>query len=207
MIKIIIIDDEPLARSIIKEYLQNFNNIEIAQECADGFEAIKAIQTHKPDLIFLDIQMPKVTGFELLEILENPPAIIFTTAYDEYAIKAFETNAIDYLLKPIGEERFAKAIEKFVASNNGGASSIATQIVLANNIKQPEESERVVVKNGNSIRIIPTHEIIYIEAYDDYVKIYTNETMYLKKKTLSHYENTLNTKDFLRVHRSYIVQL
>src|SRR5215471_15281929 len=115
MIKAIIIDDEPLARSIVKEYLQSFPEIELLQECNDGFEGIKAIMQHEPDLIFLDIQMPKINGFEMLELVENPPAVIFTTAFDEYAIKAFEAHAIDYLLKPFSKERFDKALQKYLS--------------------------------------------------------------------------------------------
>src|SRR5438309_2942842 len=112
--KAIIIDDEPLARSIVKEYLQSYTNIEVVQECNDGFEGHKAIQKHQPQLIFLDIQMPKINGFEMLELVEEPPAVIFTTAFDEYAIRAFESHAVDYLLKPFSNERFDKAVRKWV---------------------------------------------------------------------------------------------
>src|SRR3954466_8529213 len=113
MKKIIIIDDEALARSMVTEYLQDHPGLEVVQECSDGFEGVKAIMQHQPDLLFLDIQMPKINGFEMLELVEQPPAVIFTTAFDEYAIKAFETYAVDYLLKPFGKERFIKAIEKY----------------------------------------------------------------------------------------------
>src|SRR6201988_1593904 len=106
---VIIIDDEPLARSIVKEYLQSYNEMKIVAECSDGFDGLKAIQQYEPDLIFLDIQMPKINGFEMLELVENPPAVIFTPAFDEYAIKAFEHHAVDYLLKPFSQERFNKA--------------------------------------------------------------------------------------------------
>src|SRR6476659_6289125 len=114
MKKIILIDDEPLARSMVKEYLQQHPNLELVQECNDGFEGLKAIMQHKPDLLFLDIQMPKINGFEMLELIEEPPAVIFTTAFDEYAIKAFESHAVDYLLKPFSKERFDKAVTKFL---------------------------------------------------------------------------------------------
>src|SRR5882762_7137002 len=116
MKRVLIIDDEPLARMVVLEYLQNFKDeIEVLQECNDGFEGLKAIQQHQPDLIFLDVQMPKINGFEMLELVENPPSVIFTTAFDEYAIKAFETHAIDYLLKPFSKDRFKKAVEKFLS--------------------------------------------------------------------------------------------
>lgn len=205
MIKTILIDDEPLARSIVLEYLQSYAEVEVLQACNDGFEGVKAIAQHKPDLIFLDIQMPKINGFEMLELIENPPAVIFTTAFDEYAIKAFEAHAIDYLLKPFSKERFDKAMQKWLTSNKGGTGKIRQPLPEA--IRQPEERNRIVVKEGGNIRIIPVHEILYVEAYDDYVKIFTTKEMFLKKKTMSFYESSLDTAQFVRVHRSYILQL
>lgn len=205
MIKVILIDDEPLARSITREYLQPHTEFEIIQECNDGFEGVKAITTHKPDLIFLDIQMPKINGFEMLELLEQPPAVIFTTAFDEYAMKAFEAHAIDYLLKPFSKDRFDKALQKW--SQQRSTSEKSPQVILQEEIRQPEERNRIVVKEGGNIRIIPVHEIQYIEAYDDYVKIYTQKEMFLKKKTMSFYEQSLDANQFVRVHRSYIIQL
>jgi len=207
MIKAVLIDDEPLARSIVSEYLQAFPEITIAQECNDGFEGIKAITQHKPDLIFLDIQMPKINGFEMLELIEQPPAVIFTTAFDEYAIKAFESRAIDYLLKPFSKERFEKAIKKWFEQRNKADQKTTTQTLLTEEIRQPEERNRIVVREGSNIRIVPVHEVQYIEAYDDYVKIYTQKEMFLKKKTMSFYENSLDASQFVRVHRSYIINL
>ena len=209
MIKALIIDDEPLARSIIVEYLQGHKNIEVVQQCGDGFEGVKAIMQHKPDLIFLDIQMPKITGFEMLELVDEPPSVIFTTAFDEFAIKAFETNAIDYLLKPFDKTRFDKAIEKWFAqySNSFHSPIKGFEEPAINFEANPEERNRVVVKTNQGIRIIPVSEIMYFEAYDDYVKIHTKEGVYLKKKTLSHYETTLGVKDFIRGHRSFIIAL
>jgi two-component system, LytTR family, response regulator len=207
MIKAILIDDEPLARSIVTEYLQAFPQISIAQECNDGFEGVKAIAQHKPDLIFLDIQMPKINGFEMLELIEQPPSVIFTTAFDEYAIKAFESRAIDYLLKPFSKERFIKAIEKWLQQHNQTEVRGNTQTLLTEEVRQPEERNRIVVKEGSNIRIIPVHEIQYIEAYDDYVKIFTQKEMFLKKKTMSFYEQSLDPAQFVRVHRSYIIHL
>lgn len=207
MIKAILIDDEPLARSIVTEYLQAFPEITIAQECNDGFEGVKAIAQHKPDLIFLDIQMPKINGFEMLELIEQPPAVIFTTAFDEYAIKAFESRAIDYLLKPFSKERFEKAIHKWLQQRGQTETHANTQTLLTEEVRQPEERNRIVVKEGSNIRIIPVHEIHYIEAYDDYVKIFTQKEMFLKKKTMSFYERSLDPAQFVRVHRSYIIHL
>lgn len=207
MIKTILIDDEPLARSIIKEYLQGYSEIEIVQECKDGFEGVKAIMQHHPDLIFLDIQMPKINGFEMLELVEPAPAVIFTTAFDEYAIKAFETHAIDYLLKPFSKERFDKAMQKWMLQNSAVKTEAATNELLNTPAKQPDEQNRVVVKYGSNIRIIPTQDIYYIEAYDDYVKIFTKDDYYLKKKTMNYFEQALSATEFLRTHRSYIVNM
>lgn len=206
MNKIVIIDDEPLARLIVTEYLQNAKDMEIVAECNDGFEGIKAIAQHQPSLIFLDIQMPKINGFEMLELLPNAPAVIFTTAFDEYAIKAFEANAIDYLLKPFSKERFDQAIEKW---NNKQAAENKQQLqqFIENTVKQPEERSRIVVKKGADIRIIPVEEVYFIEAYDDYVKIFLKEGYYLKKKTMNYYEQVLDETNFVRVHRSFIINL
>src|SRR6188768_608940 len=207
MIKVVLIDDEPLARSITREYLQAHTHIEVVQECNDGFEGIKAIAQYKPDLIFLDIQMPKINGFEMLELLEQPPAVIFTTAFDEYAMKAFEAHAIDYLLKPYSKERFDKALQKWSQQRGQPDEKNNPQVLLNEEVRQPEERNRVVVKEGGNIRIIPVHEIQYIEAYDDYVKIFTQKEMFLKKKTMNFYEQSLDASQFVRVHRSYMINL
>ena len=199
--KTIIIDDEPLARSIVREYLQSYSDIEVIAECSDGFEGMKAIQQHKPDLIFLDIQMPKINGFEMLELFDEPPAVIFTTAFDEFAIKAFESNAIDYLLKPFNKERFDKAIQKFLQQS----TTQQTQSVLQTAAQSPGQQNRIVVKVGNKIKIIPVTQINYLEAADDYVKIVTAEGTFLKKRTMNFFEESLTTWHFVRIHRSYIV--
>jgi len=202
MIKVILIDDEPLARSMVREYLQSWTDVSIVQECNDGFEGVKAIAQHKPDLIFLDIQMPKITGFEMLELLDTPPSVIFTTAFDEYAIKAFEAHAVDYLLKPFAKERFDKAMQKWMASRQTPPPPALTE-----SISQPEEKNRIVVKKGSNIVILPVHTIHYLEAFDDYVKIHTKEGFFLKKKTMSYFEQTLDTNEFVRIHRSYLLNL
>jgi len=207
MIRYLIIDDEPLARAIVKEYLQPYSDFELLKECNDGFEGVKAIQHHNPDLIFLDIQMPKITGFEMLELIEKLPAIIFTTAFDDYAMKAFDSNAIDYLLKPFSKERFDKAIQKWRLQKENSKQVESTREVFKNLLPQNDEQFRVVVKTGNQIRIISVSEISYIEACDDYVKIHTEAEVFMKKKTMSYYESVLNEKEFVRVHRSYIINL
>jgi two-component system, LytTR family, response regulator len=205
MIRSIIIDDEPLARSIVKEYLQDQKEVEVLQECNDGFEGVKAIMQHKPHLIFLDIQMPKINGFEMLELLEEKPSVIFTTAFDEYAIKAFEAHAVDYLLKPFTKERFEKALEKFFSQ--APVQKKNTEELLQSATHLPSQSERIVVKTAGKIKIIPIPEILYLEAADDYVKIYTKEGSFLKNKTMSFFENTLPQDQFVRIHRSYILNV
>ncbi len=206
MKKVIIIDDEILARSIVAEYLQAYPELQLVQECNDGFEGLKAIMQHQPDLIFLDIQMPKITGFEMLELVEQPPAVIFTTAFDEYAIKAFETHAVDYLLKPFSKERFDKAIQKWL-DQKPAAAVAATENLLETTALAPGQNQRIVVKNGAKIKIIPVQEVLYLEAADDYVKIHTADSYYLKNKTMTHFEKALDTQQFARCHRSYMVNV
>jgi two-component system LytT family response regulator len=205
--KAIIIDDEPLARSIIKEYLQHHPQIELLAECNDGFEGVKAIQQFQPDLIFLDIQMPKINGFELLELIELPPAVIFTTAFDEYAIKAFESHAVDYLLKPFSRERFDKAIGKLLLQEKNGTAKTNLTPFLDSAARSPAEQQRVVVRLSGKIRIIPVDDIHFLEAADDYVKIHTRDGSFLKNKTMGHFESVLNKDQFVRTHRSYMVNI
>ena len=205
MKKAIIIDDEPLGRSIIAEYLKQHTDIQLVAECNDGFEGVKSITQHQPDLIFLDIQMPKINGFEMLELLTTTPSVIFTTAFDEYAIKAFEANATDYLLKPFNKERFDVALEKW--RDKKGLTDEKLNHFVSNTEKQPEERNRIVVRNGAEIRIVPIDDICYIEAYDDYVKIFTKDSYYLKKKTMNYYEQVLDSNTFFRTHRSYIINI
>lgn len=204
MIPTVLIDDEPLARTIIKEYIQHFPSLEVVQECNDGFEGLKAIMQHKPKLIFLDVQMPKINGFEMLELIEEPPAVIFVTAFDEYAIKAFESHAIDYLLKPFSRERFNKAVEKFLEQSHITPQQQAIPETVA---LSPQQHQRVVVKNAGKIKIIPIDDIHYFEAADDYVRVHTKEGGFLKNKTMSHFEQVLDANLFVRTHRSYIVNV
>lgn len=206
MIKVVIIDDEPLARSIIAGYLKNEPDISIMAECGDGFEAVKAIHAHEPDLIFLDVQMPKLTGFEMLELVDDPPAVIFTTAFDEYALKAFEKNALDYLLKPVSPTRFKKALEKFRTSYSAPEKKVQPNYeVLA--AQDETKIDRIVVKTGTQIKIIPIDTVKYLESYDDYVKIHTKDGMYLKNKTMAFFEKSLDPNQFVRIHRSFIIKV
>lgn len=206
MIKVVIIDDEPLARSIIAGYLKNEADVTIMAECGDGFEGVKAIQTHAPDLVFLDVQMPKLTGFEMLELVDDPPAIIFTTAFDEYALKAFEKNALDYLLKPVSPMRFKKALEKFKSNYSAPDKKVQPNYeVLA--AQDETKIDRIVVKTGTQIKIIPIDTVKYLESYDDYVKIHTKDGMYLKNKTMAFFEKSLDPNQFVRIHRSFIIKV
>ncbi len=198
--KAIIIDDEPLARMMVKEYLQSYPHITVAEECNDGFEGMKAIQQHQPDLIFLDIQMPKINGFEMLELIDNPPQVIFTTAFEEYAIKAFDVHAADYLLKPFSKERFDKAMQKLQQQRINAA-----QAVVETALQSTTQSNRIVVKDNGKIKIIPIAQVQYLEAADDYVKIITAEGSFLKKKTMQYFEDSLPPQEFVRIHRSYII--
>ena len=206
MIKTIIVEDEKLARDLIKDYLQNHKDFELTGEYEDGFSGLKAINEMKPDLIFLDIQMPKLTGFEMLEVLEHHPAIIFTTAYDQYALKAFEHNALDYLLKPYSKDRFNEALGKARERIQSGDTESISRLVQHRD-EQEDEIHRVVVKSRSRINVIPVDEIIYLEAQDDYVMIYTLQSKHLKQKTMKFFEAHLPSGDFVRIHRSYIVRL
>lgn len=204
-LKAILIDDEPLARALLEELLGNEKDIQIVASCADGFEGLKAIQEHQPDFIFLDIQMPKINGFEMLELLETPPVVVFTTAFDEYAIKAFEVNALDYLLKPINFERFQKALEKIRIQVASGQPAVLPE--KRSSVHLPEQSQRIVVKDSGHIKIIPLQDVLYIEAADDYAKVTTEAKYYLKHQRMAHFETQLPAHQFVRVHRSYIVNV
>src|SRR5690606_30585394 len=174
----------------------------------DGFEGAKAIMEHDPDLVFLDVQMPKINGFEMLEIIDKQPAIIFTTAFDEYAIQAFEKHATDYLLKPIAKTRFDKAMERFLTAAGQSREAVQKTTELLDEVQQDQiRTDRILVKHGVKIKIIPTDQIIYLEADDDYVKIHTPEGSFLKNKTMAAFERLLDPSEFIRVHRSFIVRL
>ena len=206
MKRALIIDDEPLARMVVKEYLLNFPEIEVLQECNDGFEGLKAINQYQPDLLFLDVQMPKINGFEMLELVDRQPAVIFTTAFDEYAIKAFEAHAVDYLLKPFNKDRFNKAIEKYLAQATPAVIHKKTEELLEA-ANSPAQHERIVVKTGTKVKIIPVQDVEYLMADDDYVSVYTPEGSFLKNKTMNFFEQTLDPRHFVRTHRSYMVAI
>lgn len=205
-LRTIIVEDEELARNLMKSFLNGNEKIEIIAECENGFEGVKMINELKPDLVFLDIQMPKITGFELLELLDHKPQIIFATAYDQYAIKAFEYHAADYLLKPYSKDRLLEAVDKVSERilKEGNTSDVADKIV---DYPKEEALDRVVVKDRHKIHIIPVDHIRYIESMDDYVMIYTTEGRHMKQKTMRYFENALDQKEYVRIHRSYIVKV
>ena len=202
MIKTLIVDDEPLAAGLVKEFLSAYPQFEVVAICHDGFEALKAIQLFQPELIFLDIQMPKITGFELLELLENPPAVLFTTAFDQYAVQAFDVKGIDYLVKPFSEARFAQAITRFLSQQKTKIVPEAVDYPVSE-----ERNKRIVVRVKNEIKIIQTHEVRYFEAEDDYISIHTQEGKFLKKMTMKQLEESLDPEKFARIHRSFLVNL
>ena len=204
----VIIDDEPLARKGIKEYVADVDFLQLTGEFDNPLKAAELISRGEVQLLFLDIQMPKISGFEMLELLEEPPVIIFTTAFDHYAIKAFEVNAADYLLKPFSEERFNDALKK---SFNFLQDKFEHDAVIKNIIDYKDEKieylERVVIKEGSKISIIPVETIKWIEAQDDYVMINCDQGRFLKQKTMKYFENHLNENNFIRIHRSYIINV
>jgi len=201
----LIVDDEDLARVVIRELLCAHPEIEILAECANGFEAVKAVADHKPDLIFLDVQMPKLTGFDVLELIGTDVPVIFVTAYDQYAMRAFDVHAVDYLLKPVGKERFEAALER-AKSRIGEKMPAAYE--LAATARPPQQFlERLVVKDGTKVTLIPVAKLDYAEAQDDYVALASQGKKHLKQQTIAGLEACLDPNAFVRIHRSYIVNL
>jgi len=207
IIKTLIIEDEKPARDLIRNYLEDFPMVELIGEYDNGFDGLKAINELKPDAIFLDVQMPKLTGFEMLEVLEHIPEVIFTTAYDQYAIQAFEQNATDYLLKPFSKERFGEAIGKLKSRIESQTTENGLERIKRHLVESDEKLHRVVIKKSGKIHVISTRDINYLEAQDDYVMIYTDEGRFLKQQTMKYFENHLDPEQFVRVHRSYITNI
>lgn len=202
--RVIIIDDESLARQLVRKYLEEFSEIEVIAECENGFEGIKNIQEQKPDFIFLDIQMPKLNGFEMLELLDNPPEIIFATAFDQYAIKAFDMNAVDYLLKPFSLERFKNAVKKILEKISNEKHQPISYQTLISSKKSDEKLDKILIKDGSKIHVVPIEDVEFIEAQDDYVYVHTINGKYLKQTTMKYFEEHLDQTDFIRIHRTYI---
>jgi two-component system LytT family response regulator len=204
-IRALIVDDEELARSLLRELLEPHPEIRILAECANGFEAVKAIVELKPDLLFLDVQMPKLDGFEVLELMGGEIAVIFVTAYDQYALRAFEVHAVDYLLKPFNAARFEEALER--AKRRLG-QKLPPLAELAAAARPPAQYlERIAVRDGAKVHVIPVDKLDYIEAQDDYVLLKSEGSRHLKQQTISGLEGCLDPTRFVRLHRSYIVNL
>jgi len=208
-IRTVIIEDETPAREILKHYLKDFPEIEVIAECADGFSGLKTISNLKPELVFLDIQMPRLTGFELLEVMTEKPVIIFTTAYDQFAIKAFEMNAVDYLLKPFPKERLGTAVKKAAEKIGRTKDEVSgsSQNLIEKLPVPASPLNRIVVRKGNAINLITVDQLKYIEAQDDYVMIHHTSGKALKQQSMKYFEENLPPKDFVRVHRAYIVKV
>ncbi len=208
-ISVLIIDDEQPARDMIKHYLQWFAGVvELVGEASNGFDALKLMKEKKPQLIFLDVQMPKLTGFEMLELADNPPVVIFSTAYEEYAIRAFEQNAADYLLKPYSQERFNAALYKALEKvKKGGEGRQAVALVNKLAEEQEEKLSRIAVKNRQQIHVVPVADLLYIEADGDYVMLHSTSGKFLKERTMKYFEQHLPAQQFVRIHRSYIVNV
>ena len=209
-IRTVIVDDEAPARGLLREYLGAEPDVEVVAECANGFEALKRIGEVAPDLVLLDVQMPKLDGFEVLELLEHRPAVVFVTAYDEYALKAFEVHAVDYVMKPVGRERLAEAIRQ-VRARLASATAAApgpSPMALAAAARAPGHfTERVLVKDGANVHVIPVERVDWIEAQDDYAAIHSEGKTYLKSQTVAEIAAGLDPARFVRIHRSYVLNV
>jgi two-component system LytT family response regulator len=215
----VIVDDEELARQVLREFLTAHPEIEIAAECANGFEAVKSVTELKPDLVFLDVQMPKLDGFEVLELIGTGAAVVFVTAHDNYAIRAFEVHAVDYLLKPFGCDRFEAALTRAkerlgskssapLSPNAQPARPAPSPSDLAAAARRPAQYlDRIPVRDGAKVFIIPITKLDYAEAQDDYIALCSENKKHLKQQTISSLESALDPSRFLRIHRSYIVNL
>ena len=204
-IRALLVDDEDLARHALRELLKTHSEVEVFGECANGFEAVKAVAEQRPDLIFLDVQMPKLTGFDVLELIGNDIPVIFVTAYDEHAMRAFEVHAVDYLLKPVGRERFEAALAR---AKSRVSEKKPAPAELAASARPPQQFlERVVVRDGTRVTLIPVVKLDYVEAQDDYVALATHGAKHLKQQTIASLEAGLDPARFVRIHRSYIVSI
>ncbi len=203
VIRTLIVDDEAPARALLREFLADYPQFVVAAECTNGYEAVKAVAEHRPELLFLDIQMPKLDGFEVLELLDRKPYVVFVTAYDEYALRAFQVHAIDYLLKPFTPARFAEVVAHAEEMVRRGTP--ANTASAAASVRKP--LQRIAFKDGATIDVVPVQRIDYIEAQDDYVHVYSRGQKHVKQQTLGDLEGLLDATRFIRVHRSYIVNV
>jgi two-component system LytT family response regulator len=206
ILRCIIVDDEAPARTLLREYLSAHEDMVLLAECANGFEAVKAVGEHSPDVIFLDVQMPKIDGFEVLELLDSPPLVVFTTAYDEYAVRAFEVHAADYLLKPISRERFDDALDRLRTEKESRKPDHSTPL-LAEVRRSRTPLQRILVRDGSRVHVIPAETVDYIEAQDDYIAIHAEGKIHLKLERIALLEQALDPARFVRIHRSFILNL
>jgi len=203
---VIVVDDEGPARAILREYLSEAAGVEVLAECRNGFEAVKAVADLGPDVVFLDIQMPKLNGFEVVELIGADVTVIFVTAFDEHAVRAFEVNAVDYLLKPVSPERFAAALEKARKRANLGTPTPVSGL-LASMRAEGQPLNRILVRQGPRVDVIPADKLDYAEAQDDYVSLRTEGRVLLKQQTMAELEASLDAARFIRIHRSYLLNL
>ncbi|MCK6682442.1 MAG: LytTR family DNA-binding domain-containing protein [Thermoanaerobaculia bacterium] len=207
-LRVLIADDEPLARALLKEFLSSHPDVEICGEFENGFDAARAALALKPDIVLLDIEMPKLNGFEALELMDPQPAVIFTTAYDQYAVKAFAVHAVDYLLKPFDKERFDEALKRAARTARSQDGPVVDAPAVAALARSPQKHlTRIAIKDGSQITILPSSRIDYIEAQDDYVRIVSGGKGHMKQQTLASLESALDPARFIRVHRSYIINV
>ena len=204
--RVVIVDDEPLARAVIREYLRPHQGVEVVAECGNGFEAVKAVAELSPDLVFLDVQMPKLNGFEVLELLGRDVPVVFTTAYDQYALRAFDVHAVDYLLKPFDERRFSEALSR-ARTRIHARQPPEVDALLSEARPREGPLERVLIRDGSQVHVIPVEKIDYVEAQDDYVCFKAEGKQYLKDQTMTALEATLDPARFVRIHRSYLLNI
>jgi two-component system LytT family response regulator len=208
LLRIVIVDDEPLARSVVREYASADPLLEVVADCANGFEAVKAVSELKPDLVLLDVQMPKLDGFEVLELLGREQAVVFITAYDQYALRAFEVHAVDYLLKPFSADRFQEAMDRARERRRAKSAAPLNVEEIAREAKpKAGPAGRVLIRDGANVHVLPVDKIDYVEAQDDYVAFKSEGKQYLKDQTLSAVEATLDPARFVRIHRSFILNI
>ena len=205
-LRVVIVDDEPLARAVIREFLKSHPGVEVAAECGNGFDAVKAVSELSPDLMFLDVQMPKLDGFEVLELLGREIPVVFTTAFDKYALRAFDVHAVDYLLKPFDENRFAEALSRARARIQAKETMPVEELVAEARPRQAP-LERVLIRDGSQVHVIPVERIDYVEAQDDYVCFKADGKDYLKDQTMAAVETSLDPTRFVRIHRSYLLNI
>jgi two-component system, LytTR family, response regulator len=205
-LRVVIVDDEPLARAVVREFLAAHPGVEIVAECSNGFEAVKAVAERSPDLVFLDVQMPKLSGFEVLELIGRTVPVVFTTAYDQYALRAFEVHAVDYLLKPFSEARFAEALSR-ARERLASRDALPVEALLSDAGPRQAPLERVLIRDGSQVHVLAVEKIDYVEAQDDYVSFRSEGKSYLKDQTMAALERLLDPARFVRIHRSYLLNI